>query len=270
MQTIQYLYTEDKKIFAELKYTSNVFTDYTRHFHSHFGLALIEEGSLDISYDLQKQVTLDNHSIAIFNPNQIHRSHSIDAQGYYVLFLNKQWCQVIQKDFFFDETILNHPELYISFKEMFRKILQRNVRTIEEELNRHMEVLFSLYASVEVKKEKDLVVKIKEFIRTKCDESFNVDEIAKYVGYNKSYLIRRFKKEVGMTPQQYILNEKVNRAKDLLMHSSFTTLSDISVHAGFFDQSHFYRNFKGIFGSIPNRYKKVNIVQDNKNDISYD
>lgn len=262
MQTIQYLYTKDKKVFGEFKYTSKVFTDYTKHFHTHFGLALIEEGSLEITYDIQKRVTLDNHSIAIFNPHQIHRSHAIGATGYYVLFLNKKWCQALQKDFYFYENILNNQKLYDSLKEIFYKILQTDIDAIEIDLHIYMQELFLLYARANVKKEKDLVVQIKKLITTKCNVSFSVEDIAKHVGYDKSYLIRVFKKEVGLTPQQYILNEKVNCAKDLLTYTTSTTLSNISVNAGFFDQSHFNRNFKGLFGTTPKKYKKVNIVQD--------
>ena len=270
MQTIQYLYTKENKIFGELKYTATVFSDYSKHFHTHFGLALIEEGVLEITYGRENPVTLDNHSIALFNPRQIHRSQSINAQGYYVLFLDNQWCNTIQKDFFFHNTILNDPKYYRELKEIFHKILQMDVTSIGNELKLCITEIFLTYADRNVIKEKSLITQIKNVITTKYDESLSVEDIAKYLGYDKSYLIRRFKKEVGITPQQYILNEKVNRAKDLLTYSTLTNLSDISVHAGFFDQSHFNRNFKGLFGTTPKKYKKVNIVQDNTNDIRYD
>jgi len=54
VQTIQYLYTQDNKIFGELKYTSTVFSDYAKHFHTHFGLAFIEKGYLKITYDVKE------------------------------------------------------------------------------------------------------------------------------------------------------------------------------------------------------------------------
>ena len=262
MQIIQYLYTEENKIFGELKYTSKVFSDYTKHFHTHFGLALIEKGYLEITYGTEEPVTLNNQFIALFNPRQIHRSKSINAQGYYVLFLDNQWCKTIQKDFSFHNTILNDPKYYKDLKAIFHKILQRDVTSIEDELKACMTEIFLIYADINIIKEKTLITQIKNLIMSKYNESFSVEDIAKYLGYDKAYLIRFFKKEVGMTPQQYILNEKVNCAKDLLSYSSFDRLSDISVNAGFFDQSHFNRNFKGLFGTTPKRYKKVNIVQD--------
>ncbi|NPA59618.1 MAG: helix-turn-helix transcriptional regulator [Epsilonproteobacteria bacterium] len=121
---------------------------------------------------------------------------------------------------------------------------------------------FIKYSSLNKSEEKEIIRKIKIYITNHCHESLSVEEVASYIGYDKSYLIRLFKKEVGITPQHYILNEKVNFAKDLLSYSKINSLSHISVDAGFFDQSHFNRNFKSHFGTSPKKYKKVNIIQD--------
>jgi len=262
LETIHYLYTEDKEIFGELKYTSNIFSDYKKHFHTHFGLTLIEEGVLQINYDIDTQVTLDNSSIAIFNPRQIHRSEVISAQGYYVLFLNHEWCENIQEDFFFHQNILNSPIFYTKLKKIFVNVLKDHKRGIEAELKILIKELFIQYSSTQRKVEKEIIRKTKMYIASHSDELFGVEEVASSIGYAKSYLIRIFKKEVGITPQHYILNEKVNRAKDLLSYSETNSLSHISVNAGFFDQSHFNRNFKSHFGTSPKKYKKVNIIQD--------
>ena len=39
MARVEYLYTEEGEIFGELKYTSQLFSDYTKHFHAHLGVA---------------------------------------------------------------------------------------------------------------------------------------------------------------------------------------------------------------------------------------
>jgi AraC-like DNA-binding protein len=270
LETIKYLYTPNKKVYGELKYTPTIFSDYKKHFHTHLGLTLIEEGFLQITYDKDSQVTLDKHSIAVFNPKQIHQSKVIDAQGYYVLFLHNQWCQEIQKDFFFSHNIIKNSLRHCTLKEIFSDILIGNKVDIENKLKILMRELFSQYTSSVIKIEKDMIKKTKIYIENHCDESLSVEEVALHVGYDKSYLIRKFKNEVGITPQRYILNEKVNRAKDLLSYGETKSLSSISMHAGFFDQSHFNRNFKNHFGISPKKYKKVNIVQDKDDFIRYD
>lgn len=259
---MQYLYTKDKKIFGELKYMPNIFPDYTKHFHTHFGLALIEKGSLDIAYDLDTKCKLTDDNIAIFNPKQLHCTQANDANGYYVLFLDINWCQSIQKDFYFEKNIIDDKTLYRRFKKLFHKITVDKVTLVEPEFKAIMKKMFEEYSSANIQNEKDIIVRLKAFILDNNDASLSVEKLAKYIGYDKSYLIRFFKKEVGITPQQYILNEKVNKAKNLLTFSESNRLSDISVSSGFFDQSHLNRNFKNLFGTSPKAYKKVNIVQD--------
>jgi len=261
MQKIKYLYRADQQIFGELKYSSKLFSDYTKHFHTHLGIALIERGSMEITFE-RERLTLDNHSIAIFNPHQVHCSNPIDAEGYYVLFLNTQWSQEGEEDFFFAQNIIDDQELYTALKESFIQILEESREPKQTKLNETIKKLFSHHATPNPKREKDLIVQLKEYIHHHCKEALSVTDVAKYVGYDKSYLIRFFNQEVGMTPQQYILNEKVNRAKDLLSHAELKNLSDVAVHAGFFDQSHLNRNFKPLFGTTPKKYKVVNIVQD--------
>ena len=270
MKTIKYLYSKEEKIFGELKYTQDVFSDYRKHFHNHFGLALIDKGYIEINYHHRDTVTLNNDSIALFNPAQVHQSQTKNAQGYYVLFLDNQWCHNIKKDFFFEKNIIEDKTIYLQLKHIFKDILNTTLSTSEIALQEVMHSLFESHASQNKQKEKEMILNIKSWIDKQDETALNVENLARYVGYNKSYLIRFFKKEVGLTPQQYILNIKVNRAKELLTYSKQKSLSSISLDAGFFDQSHFNRNFKGLFGTTPNRYKKVNIVQDKENAIGYD
>lgn len=254
-QTIQYLYTPDKKIFGELKYTHTPFEAYKKHFHTHFGVALIDKGYLEITYDKDTTRYLDHQSIAIFNPQQIHRTKVVDAQGYYVLFLDKQWCQRVHEYFYISESIIKEKDWYQAFKTLFDTILIPNYSVVESEVSEMIQDFFQRYGTQNIPNEPAIITQIKSLIVKKSDTSFGVEQLAKELGYDKAYLIRLFKKEVGMTPQQYILNTKVNRAKDLMTYARGESLASISVDAGFFDQSHLNRNFKGLFGTSPKLYK---------------
>lgn len=262
MRTIKYLVSQENKIFGELKYTLDIFSDYKKHFHTHFGLALIDEGRIEITYHVDDTYYLDTHSIAIFNPTQIHQTQVSAAKGYYVLFLDKHWCGTLKKDFFFSTPIIDNKEMYTQLKYIFQSILTDDAPSYEMQLKKIMKDIFEHHTSATPYKEKEIILDIKTYIEAQCDTPLSVVDLARYLGYDKSYLIRLFKKEVGLTPQQYILNVKVNRAKSLLISSKANSLSHISSDAGFFDQSHMNRNFKGLFGISPKNYKKVNIVQD--------
>jgi len=263
MQIVKYLYTAEHKIFGELKYTSEVSSEYIKHFHTQLGLALIEQGQLNITYEKDNQYYLKHHSIAFFNPYQVHCSKVSNAKGYYILFLDTAWCSSLQKDFYFEANILHDETLYSTLYSLFQTILHQGVvMRVEEELRTIIKNMFKHYSSKNVQQESQTVLDIKSYIDRNSVATLSIDDLASYVGYNKSYLIRFFKKEVGLTPQQYILNIKVNKAKELLTYANKESLTSISLDAGFFDQSHLNRNFKGLFGSTPKYYKKVNIIQD--------
>jgi len=267
MNTIKHLYTNNKQIFAELKYTETISSKYKKHFHTHFGITLIDKGSLKISYDKYAPKELNNCAIAIFNPLQVHFTESLTAQGYYVLFLDKEWCKSLQDNIFISDTIINDSILYMQFKILFKKILTGHICNPSSVLEKIMKDFFQNHGSIQIKKETTIVRKIKALVEENSDTSFSLEDVSRSMGYNKSYIVRLFKKEVGLTPQQYILNVKVNKAKDFLTYATNESLSNISVNTGFFDQSHFNRNFESTFGTSPKMYKKVNIVQDNHYDM---
>lgn len=233
INTIQYLYTKDQQIFGELKYSDTLFSKYKKHFHTHFGLALITYGELEITYDAGTIRHLDNHAIALFNPLQVHQSKALNATGYYVLFLDKQWCKTVHEHFYISDNIVKDKHLYQSFKALFRTILAEQEHVTESVVSQTMQDFFQKYGSVYIPKASSTMIQIKKIIEEKSDTSFSVEQLAKELGYDKSYLIRMFKKEVDLTPQQYILNIKVNRAKDLLTYTQGKSLSSISVDAGF-------------------------------------
>jgi len=63
-----------------------------------------------------------------------------------------------------------------------------------------------------------------------------------------------FKKEVGMSITEYILNQKVEEAKRLLTQTDYQ-ISDIYTWLNFHDQSHFTKVFKKYTGTTPKKFK---------------
>ena len=88
------LYTKENKIFGEIKYIKNIFTDYKMHFHHMLSFGIIEKGSLSIKYKNNNTV-LSPNSIAIFNPYQSHQTKNINAIDYYTIYLDIDWCKKI-------------------------------------------------------------------------------------------------------------------------------------------------------------------------------
>jgi len=91
--------------------------------------------------------------------------------------------------------------------------------------------------------------------------NLSLDELANNVNLSKYHFLRVFKNNLGITPHNYIVAYKIQRAKDLILNGD--SLSDVSLEVGFSDQSHFIKNFKKIYGYTPKK------LVDNSNIILY-
>lgn len=69
-------------------------------------------------------------------------------------------------------------------------------------------------------------------------------------------LQRLFKKEIGMSPKQLARILRAGSARQFLVNNSDLSFSDITYKCGYYDQSHFNRDFKYVFGTTPSAYRK--------------
>jgi len=118
---------------------------------------------------------------------------------------------------------------------------------------------FSLYIEQDI----DEVVDSKfEEIVAYLDENYkdniSLDELSQMFDLNSFYIIRLFKSQMNLTPRSYLLNVKINRAKEFLKKGY--SIVDTALECGFFDQSHFHKNFLKIVATTPNEYR-LNFVQ---------
>lgn len=81
-----------------------------------------------------------------------------------------------------------------------------------------------------------------------------VDQMAAAAGYSKHHYIRLFKMATGMTPWQYVLHLKVDRAKSLLLDSK-RTVKEVAALVGIDNPLYFSRLFKKLTGMSPTQYK---------------
>ena len=80
-------------------------------------------------------------------------------------------------------------------------------------------------------------------ISGKMDEVMTVDSLASMACMSKDHFIRLFRRNVGVTPAQYIINDKVTKAK-LMLASENMSVKEIAFSLGYYDISYFNRIFK--------------------------
>ncbi|HHY82411.1 MAG TPA: AraC family transcriptional regulator [Clostridiales bacterium] len=89
-------------------------------------------------------------------------------------------------------------------------------------------------------------------------KKITLNDMMESVYISKYHFSRIFKCYMGVSPYEYLIHFRVNKAKELLKGTQLT-VSEIAASVGFDDVNNFIRKFKEIVGSTPYNYKKYNI-----------
>ncbi len=101
----------------------------------------------------------------------------------------------------------------------------------------------------------DAVSKTISYIKANFDKPLSNQMLSELTGYHAYHLNRLFTRHTGLTVHQYILNLRLNRAKDLLLNSGLS-LAQIAEKTGFNSNTHFSGYFKQMVGISPLEFRK--------------
>ncbi|ASK62207.1 AraC family transcriptional regulator [Virgibacillus phasianinus] len=96
---------------------------------------------------------------------------------------------------------------------------------------------------------------IKYYINQNYRDSITLDTLAKLGNMNKYYLAHTFKKDIGISPIEYLNQIRIRESKILLETTNYT-IADIAELIGFSSQSFFAQVFKRSTGTTPSKYRK--------------
>ena len=94
------------------------------------------------------------------------------------------------------------------------------------------------------------------FMSDRISEAIGVREIAEQIDMSTSYFSHQFKKSIGLTPHQYIVQQRIKMAQRLLKQRSDLSLADVATECGFTHQSHLGRVFKEHTGITLKQYRE--------------
>jgi AraC family transcriptional regulator len=93
-----------------------------------------------------------------------------------------------------------------------------------------------------------------EYIDANLDREIALTALAKTAGMSAHYFSELFKQSVRISPHQYVLRRRIDRARKLLTDPAVTVF-EAAVRSGFTDQSHFTKIFRRVMGVTPTRYR---------------
>lgn len=99
----------------------------------------------------------------------------------------------------------------------------------------------------------DVIAQVQDWIRDHCAEQVRVSDIVRISGYSRTRLFALFACEAGLSPNDFLLRCRIERAKQLL-HASSDSLVQIALACGFTSPSYFSTVFRKYVGCPPHSY----------------
>ena len=92
-----------------------------------------------------------------------------------------------------------------------------------------------------------------DFIQKHYD-TIKVTDVARYIGINRSYLTNIFKKKMGVSPQEYLLQYRLDKGSKLLLETRMS-IQEIAQKIGYENPLTFSKMFKSVYGVSPRNYR---------------
>ncbi len=94
-----------------------------------------------------------------------------------------------------------------------------------------------------------------DYMKANLTQDLSVLDLATLTGMSESHFSRSFNRSVGIAPYQYLMQQRVERAKQLLEKQSIA-ISTIALDCGFANQTHLTKVFRQMTGMTPKAYQK--------------
>ncbi|ASR49238.1 AraC family transcriptional regulator [Paenibacillus kribbensis] len=230
---------------------------YKRHAHKEYAIGVTLRGIQQYNLNGSLQLSYQN-GIMLFNPEQVHDGMAHDKAGldYVMLYIEpKLLLEAIEKK---DIVRFSTPIVYD--RELEQRILSLSHAILSEKDEALCCELFLSFTdsliqtshSIDDKKDNALIRTAKDMLHANLEHVLKLDEICKEIHLSKFQFIRLFKAHTGISPYQYFLNCKIERAK-LLIEKNRDIYSAVAA-CGFVDLTHLNKHFKSVYGTTAFEY----------------
>ena len=113
--------------------------------------------------------------------------------------------------------------------------------------------------SAGIQQPKDYIPQLCSYINQHYREKITTGQLSEHVSLNRNYLIRIFKQQLNMTPNEYIQETRLFYARELLLNSQLS-IQEIADACGFQSCAYFSKVFKARIQTTPSEYRKTMVT----------
>ncbi len=209
-------------------------------------------------------------SVSIIEPGVVHSNSPLSEQSRHLrsLYLGEEFFRYLDKLYTgYGGRTHDLPSTVINHHEHWRQTIALHQAVIaEEEQVRIEELIIQLFSGLaktafgesldagDLGNAHQTLGRVVEYMHERVGEEVSLEDLAEIAGCTSFHLIRQFREYLRMSPHAYLIQLRLERAKELLDQG--VSIADAAFLSGFSDQSHLTRRFKQRYGLPPGGYLK--------------
>ncbi|WP_195282197.1 helix-turn-helix domain-containing protein [Harryflintia acetispora] len=258
----------DRDLRIEAYNLSGIVQKFPNYFHEFYVIGFVEGGKRHL-WCKGKEYDLGAGDLILFSPRDNHFCAPLGGEvlDYRALNIQPEVMRAAAQEItgtaftpVFTRNVVFQSELAQSVGEVYGAILSQAPRLQKEEAFYFLleQVLRDYAAPLDESATPgpdQTVQALCAYMEQHFSENVTLDELLSMTSFGKSYLIRTFTRQVGVSPYRYLQTVRLERAKRFLEQG--VAPIDAASMAGFSDQSHFTNFFKEFIGLTPKQYQRI-------------
>ena len=265
----------DRDLDIEAYNLSGIVQKFPNHFHEYYVIGFIEGGKRHL-WCKGKEYDTSAGDLILFNPRDNHYCAPVNGEllDYRAVNIKPEVMSRAVKEItgeaympYFTETVVYKSDIAQSVQDLYRAVLNDAPLLEKEEnlfflLDQILREYASDFESADVLRPNRQIQSLCQYMEEHFAENVTLDELLSMTDFGKSYLLRSFTRQTGVSPYRYLQTIRLDKAKRFLEEGIAPI--DVAGMAGFSDQSHFTHFFKEFIGLTPKQYQRI--FQDKEKD----
>ncbi len=268
----------DRDLGLEAYQLSGIVQKFPNHFHEYYVIGFIEGGKRHL-WCKNNEYDLNKGDLILFNPRDNHFCAPINGEFLEYRAVNikpevmlKAVQEITGEEFMphFTQNVVYQSDITGSLCTLYNAIVEHSPILKKEEaffflLEQVLLEYVSHFEEADISQPNNQIKVLCNYMEENYNYNISLDELLSMTNFSKSYLLRSFTKQIGVSPYRYLQTIRLDRAKCFLEQGIAPI--DAASMAGFSDQSHFTNFFKEFIGLTPKQYQRIFTVKQN-NDLA--